>query len=60
MNCGSPAAAGVLARDAKSGALLHKFNTSLLLERVKLALHLRYKGRHIGDTRHEACDHSPS
>lgn len=57
-SCGSIAAAGVFAREAKSGALLRDLSRNLY--QVGRQKNTRHKCGHVGDARHETEDHCPT
>ena len=57
-SCGRIAAAGVFAREAKSGALLQDLSHDL--HQTGGRNNARYKSGHVGDARHEAEHHSPT
>lgn len=57
-NCGSIAAAGVFAREEKSGALLQDVSPNL--HQVGRQESARYKCGHVRDARHETEDHCPT
>ena len=56
-SCGRIAAAGVVARDAKSGALLSGVSSKPF--QVGRLDNVRHKCGHVGDARHETKDHCP-
>jgi hypothetical protein len=57
-SCGRIAAAGVFAREAKSGALLQDVKSNL--HQVGRQENARHKCGHVGDARHETEDHCPT
>lgn len=57
-SCGSNAAAGFFAREAKSGALLQSLSCNL--HQVRREKDIRHKSCHVGDARHETEDHCPT
>jgi len=57
-NCGRIAAAGVFAREAKSGALLQDVSPNT--HQVGRQKSARHKCGHVGDARHETENHCPT
>ena len=57
-SCGSLAAAGVFAREAKSGALLQGLSQNM--HEVGRQRNARHKCGHVGNARHETGDHCPT
>lgn len=56
ISCGSSAADGVLARDAKSGAFLRR---PQILQRARNKSALRDERSHVADAGHQTRDHRP-